>query len=44
MSYELTIFCIKIIDFGFANVMKNDVLLETFCGSAAYSSPEMVMN
>ncbi|KAI8809751.1 kinase-like domain-containing protein, partial [Cladochytrium replicatum] len=33
---------IKIIDFGFSNVMKEGNLLETFCGSAAYAAPEMI--
>eukprot|EP00003_Mantamonas_plastica_P033174 TRINITY_DN936_c0_g2_i4.p1 TRINITY_DN936_c0_g2~~TRINITY_DN936_c0_g2_i4.p1 ORF type:complete len:697 (+),score=205.82 TRINITY_DN936_c0_g2_i4:295-2091(+) len=33
---------IKIIDFGFANVMLPDGLLKTFCGSPAYAAPEMV--
>ncbi|KAJ3227163.1 MAP microtubule affinity-regulating kinase 1 [Clydaea vesicula] len=33
---------IKIIDFGFANLMREDNLLQTFCGSAAYAAPEML--
>ncbi|RKO85448.1 kinase-like domain-containing protein, partial [Blyttiomyces helicus] len=33
---------IKIIDYGFANVMREGSLLDTFCGSAAYAAPEMI--
>jgi serine/threonine protein kinase len=33
---------VKIIDFGFANIMRENTLLETFCGSAAYAAPEMI--
>ncbi|KAJ3086991.1 hypothetical protein HK102_012030 [Quaeritorhiza haematococci] len=33
---------IKIIDFGFSNLMRDNSLLETFCGSAAYAAPEML--
>ncbi|KAJ3200222.1 hypothetical protein HDU67_002232, partial [Dinochytrium kinnereticum] len=33
---------VKLIDFGFSNVMRNDKGLETFCGSAAYAAPEMI--
>ncbi|KAJ3117394.1 Serine/threonine-protein kinase par-1 [Phlyctochytrium bullatum] len=32
----------KLIDFGFANVMRSEKSLETFCGSAAYAAPEMI--
>jgi serine/threonine protein kinase len=30
---------IKIIDFGFANVMREGTQLQTFCGSPAYAAP-----
>ncbi|KAJ3156762.1 hypothetical protein HDU86_003528 [Geranomyces michiganensis] len=34
---------IKIIDYGFTNLVKHDgKMLETFCGSAAYAAPEMI--
>ncbi|KAI9143803.1 kinase-like domain-containing protein [Paraphysoderma sedebokerense] len=33
---------IKIIDFGFTNIMQAGELLSTFCGSAAYAAPEMI--
>lgn len=37
-------FKIKIIDFGFANLLRTDNadMLETFCGSPSYASPEMI--
>lgn len=35
-------FQIKIADFGLANIFKSDQLLETFCGSPLYASPEIV--
>eukprot|EP00163_Fabomonas_tropica_P010413 TRINITY_DN2053_c0_g1_i3.p1 TRINITY_DN2053_c0_g1~~TRINITY_DN2053_c0_g1_i3.p1 ORF type:complete len:664 (-),score=124.87 TRINITY_DN2053_c0_g1_i3:442-2433(-) len=34
---------IKIADFGFASLMRDDQLLETSCGSPHYASPEIVM-
>jgi serine/threonine protein kinase len=36
--------CIKIIDFGFANLLRKDNadMLETFCGSPSYACPEML--
>mmetsp|Transcript_4236 Transcript_4236/g.5926 ORF Transcript_4236/g.5926 Transcript_4236/m.5926 type:complete len:566 (-) Transcript_4236:14-1711(-) len=33
---------IKINDFGLSNIMKPGVLLETYCGSPLYSSPEIL--
>ncbi|CAO3597340.1 unnamed protein product [Absidia cylindrospora] len=33
----------KICDFGFARFTDNKQLLETFCGSLAYSAPEVIM-
>ncbi|KAI9366016.1 kinase-like domain-containing protein, partial [Zopfochytrium polystomum] len=33
---------IKIIDFGFSNVLREKSLLETMCGSPAYAAPEMI--
>ncbi|KAI3644222.1 hypothetical protein MP228_010386 [Amoeboaphelidium protococcarum] len=33
---------IKIIDFGFGNVYQQDSLLDTYCGSPFYASPEML--
>ncbi|CAO3642317.1 unnamed protein product [Cunninghamella echinulata] len=33
----------KICDFGFARYADNKQLLETFCGSLAYSAPEVIM-
>lgn len=33
---------IKIADFGMANIMSNDKLLETSCGSPHYASPEVI--
>ncbi|KAJ3191253.1 MAP microtubule affinity-regulating kinase 1 [Irineochytrium annulatum] len=33
---------IKLIDFGFANVMRENKQLDTFCGSPAYAAPEMI--
>lgn len=35
-------FNIKIIDFGLSNQFHNDALLNTFCGSPLYASPEMI--
>lgn len=35
-------FNIKIIDFGLSNQFHNDTLLNTFCGSPLYASPEMI--
>lgn len=32
----------KICDFGFARHAEDKQLLETFCGSLAYSAPEMI--
>ena len=34
---------IKIIDFGFANTYKVNGLLDTYCGSPFYASPEMII-
>ena len=33
---------IKIIDFGFANILRQGSKLETFCGSPEYAPPEMI--
>ena len=33
---------IKIIDFGLSNQFDNETLLNTFCGSPLYASPEMI--
>ncbi|KJE98206.1 CAMK/CAMKL protein kinase, variant [Capsaspora owczarzaki ATCC 30864] len=34
---------IKIIDFGFSNVYRTDMVLNTFCGSPYYAAPEMIV-
>ncbi|KAJ6250240.1 serine/threonine-protein kinase gin4-related [Anaeramoeba flamelloides] len=34
--------CIKIVDFGMAQIMKNNSLLKTSCGSPHYASPEVI--
>ncbi|KAI8818090.1 kinase-like domain-containing protein [Fimicolochytrium jonesii] len=33
---------LKLIDYGFTNVIRPDGLLETFCGSVSYAAPEMI--
>lgn len=33
---------LKVIDFGFTNLMREGSHLDTFCGSAAYAAPEML--
>ena len=35
---------IKIVDFGLSNVYKDDVMLQTACGSPCYAAPEMLEN
>ncbi|KAI9342609.1 the kinase Mark3PAR-1: T211a-S215a double mutant, partial [Obelidium mucronatum] len=32
----------KLIDFGFSNVVREGNLMETFCGSPSYAAPEMI--
>jgi 5'-AMP-activated protein kinase catalytic alpha subunit len=34
---------LKIIDFGLSNSYKNNVMLETPCGSPCYAAPEMLL-
>ncbi|KAJ3328816.1 hypothetical protein HDU76_009237 [Blyttiomyces sp. JEL0837] len=33
---------IKLIDFGFTNIVREGTQMETFCGSPAYAAPEMI--
>ncbi|KAJ3379029.1 hypothetical protein HDU84_007081 [Entophlyctis sp. JEL0112] len=33
---------VKLIDFGFANVIREGNLMDTFCGSPSYAAPEMI--
>lgn len=34
--------CVKLIDFGFTTNYQNHALLDTYCGSSAYASPEII--
>jgi serine/threonine protein kinase len=33
---------VKLIDFGFTTNFQHQSLLETYCGSSAYASPEII--